>query len=145
MKRFKTYILKKKEIKRQWFLIDAKGKVLGRIATLAANILRGKGKPTFSPHLDCGDFLVIVNAKDVAVTGNKESDKMYFTHSGFPRGHKLTSVKKMREKDPARILLHAIRGMLPPNKLSDQIITKLKIYPGEHHPHSPQKPEQIKL
>ena len=145
MKRKKTYIIKTDDIKRKWYLIDAKGKTLGRLATVAVAILRGKNKPEFSPHMDCGDHLVIINAKEVVVTGAKEQDKEYFTHSGFPRGHKMKNVASTREKHPERILYHAIRGMLPPNKLSDKVLTKLRIYPGEKHSHETQKPETLEI
>jgi large subunit ribosomal protein L13 len=145
MKRPKTFVLKKEEITKKWYLLDAKGATLGRLSTAAADILRGKGKPTFSPHVDCGDFLVVINAKDVAVTGKKEEQKHYFTHSGYPGGHKLVSLEKMRQTHPERIVYKAVAGMLPQNKLSSRIITKLKVYPGSEHPHSAQKPETIKL
>ncbi len=129
MKRTTTSMIKHEDIKRKWFLIDAKGKTLGRVATVVAALLRGKGKTFFSPHMDCGDFVVIVNAQDIMVTGNKEEAKSYFTHSGFTRGDKLTSLKKTRATHPERILYHAIRGMLPQNKLSD----KSPIVPSGQH------------
>ena len=145
MKRKRTFIIKEADIKRKWYLIDAKGKILGRVATFASAILRGKNKTYFSPHMDCGDHVVIINAKDIVLTGAKEKDKHYFTHSGYPGGDKLLSVAKTREKHPERILYHAIRGMLPPNKLSDNILTKLRIYPGDKHSHESQKPETIEI
>ncbi len=145
MKRGKTYTINKKDLLRKWYLIDAKGKTLGRIATVAAGILRGKEKGIFSPHIDCGDFLIIINAKDVVVTGKKEEQKTYFSHSGYAGGHKLIVLAKLRETYPERIIYHAIAGMLPKNKLSDQTIKKLKVYSGGEHPHAAQRPEQIKL
>jgi len=145
MKRNKTLIVKADDIKRKWYIIDAKGKILGRIATVASSILRGKGKSIFSPHMDCGDYLIIVNASEVSVTGNKEEAKFYFTHSGYPGGHKMTSLAKTRAMHPERILYHAIRGMLPQNKLSDKVIGKLKIYAGSTHPHEAHKPESVNV
>jgi len=145
MKRTTTTTAKINDIKHRWFVIDAKGVTLGRLATAASAILRGKDKPIYSPHLDCGDFVVIVNAKDIKATGNKDEDKLYFTHSGYPRGDKQVSLGKLRKTDPVRIIHHAIKGMLPPNKLSDRIITKLKIYAGENHPHEAQAPKVIKI
>ena len=145
MKRAKTFIEKESAIERKWFILDAKGKTLGRIATVSADILRGKKKAFFSPHMDCGDFLVIINAKDVVTTGKKEEQKQYFTHSGYPRGDKLIGLAKMRATFPERIVFHAIKGMLPPNKLSDQVLKKLRVYGGDAHPHSSQKFETVKL
>lgn len=145
MKRAKTFIEKESAIERKWFLIDAKGKTLGRLATVAADILRGKKKAFFSPHMDCGDFLVIINAKDVVTTGKKEEQKQYFTHSGYPRGDKLIGIAKMRATFPERIVFHAIKGMLPPNKLSDQVLKKLRVYGADAHPHSFQKFHTVKL
>ena len=145
MRRGKTYMSSEKELLRKWYIIDAKDKTLGRLATVAAGTLRGKEKGIFSPHIDCGDFLIIINAKDVVVTGKKEGEKTYFSHSGYAGGHRLTVLAKLRETYPERIIYHAIAGMLPKNKLSDQIIKKLKVYAGGEHPHAAQKPEQIKL
>jgi large subunit ribosomal protein L13 len=145
MKRKKTFTIDTEKIERKWYLMDARGKTLGRIATIAAGLLRGKGKPTFSPHIDGGDHLIIINAKEVVVTGAKEEDKFYFTHSGYPGGHKMKSVESTRAAHPERLLYHAIRGMLPVNKLADKIITKLRIFPGEGHSHEAQKPERIEV
>lgn len=145
MKRTTTTTAKKEDIKRKWFIVDAKGATLGRLAAAVSAILRGKDKPIYSPHLDCGDFVVIINAKEVKASGNKEDDKLYFTHSGYPGGDKQVSLGKLRKTDPVRIVHHAIKGMLPPNKLSDRVITKLKIYPGPEHPHKAQAPESLKI
>ena len=136
---------KKGDLSRKWYLIDAKGKTLGRIATVAASILRGKNKPIFSSHIDCGDFLVIINAKEVAVTGKKEKQKLYFSHSGYPGGAKLTWLGKMRETHPERIVFNAVKGMLPSNKLSARVVKKLRVYAGSEHPHKAQSPEAVKL
>jgi len=145
MKRNNTYSANKETVERKWYLMDAKGRTLGRVATLAANVLRGKDKPTFTPHVDCGDFLVVINARDVVVTGKKAEQKYYFTHSGYPGGHRLTQFSKLKETHPEKIIHHAVFGMLPQNKLSSRIITKLKVYSGPEHPHAAQKPEEIKL
>jgi large subunit ribosomal protein L13 len=145
MKRNSTFSEKEENVKRKWYLIDAKGKTLGRIATVTATILRGKGKATFTPHVDCGDYVVIINAKAVAVTGKKEEQKMYFTHSGYHGGHRLISLGKVRSTHPERIIRHAVEGMLPKNFLSSRIINKLKIYAGTEHPYAKLKPEEIKF
>ncbi len=145
MKRNSTFSEKEENVKRKWYLIDAKGRTLGRIATVAASLLRGKDKVTFTPHVDCGDYVVIINAKQVAVTGKKEEQKTYFTHSGYHGGHKLVSLEKMRRSHPERIIKHAVEGMLPKNFLSSRIINKLKVYAGAEHPYAKLKPEEIKL
>lgn len=145
MKRNRTFSQKKENVKRKWFLIDARGETLGRIATVAAGLLRGKGKVTFTPHVDCGDYVIIVNAKEVEATGNKEEQKLYFRHSGYHGGHTLTSLGEMRKSHPERILTHAIEGMLPKNFLSARIMKKLKVFAGDKHPYAKQKTEQVKL
>ena len=141
----KTFVAKPKEITRKWLLVDAEGKVLGRLATQVATILRGKHKPIFSPHVDVGDHVIIVNADKVRVTGKKSRTKQYFRHTGYPGGGRHTSFSDMLAKHPERILEAAIRGMLPHNKLGRQMYKKLKVYPGEGHPHEAQKPEKIEL
>jgi large subunit ribosomal protein L13 len=128
-----TYQQKPAEVKRNWHVIDAKGKVLGEISTKAATLLLGKHKPTYTPHVDGGDYVVVINAKEVAVTGKKSTDKMYYSHSGIPGGFKAISFDKLMEKDPRKIIVHAIKGMLPKNKLQDRRMTRLKVFVGSEH------------
>jgi len=129
--------------RRQWRIIDANGAVLGRLACQVADALRGKDKPTFAPHLDGGDFVVVINAEKVVLTGKKESDKQYMTYSGWKGGEKRRTVAQIREKHPERLVEHAVRGMLPKNRLGDQLYTKLKVYAGSAHPHAAQQPAQM--
>lgn len=131
MKKKTTVFANNQTVKRTWFKINAEGKILGRIATKAAVYLRGKHKPTFTPQTDCGDFIVIVNAEKVKVSGNKRKDKMYFTHSGYPGGDKMVSFEKMIATQPVKVVRLAIEGMLPHNRLGAKMITKLKIFTGE--------------
>lgn len=121
------------QIKRQWHLFDAKSQILGRFATQVAQLLMGKNKPYFVRHLDCGDYVVVVNAKDIKVTGKKEEQKLYYRHSGYPGGFRQDPLKKWREEKPAEIIIHAVRGMLPQNKLRDRMLTRLKVFAGEKH------------
>ena len=137
----KTFALKKEEVQRQWYVIDASDKVLGRLATKVADRIRGKDKPTFTPHTDGGDFVVVINAEKVAVTGSKYDKKTYYRHSQYPGGLKETTFKEMIDKKPEEVIRLAVKGMLPKNKLSKQIIKKLKIYAGSDHPHDSQQPE----
>lgn len=130
---------------RRWFVIDARDRVLGRVASEAAKLLRGKGKPAFTPHVDCGDFVVIVNAEQVKLTGPKEEAKIYYRHSGFPGGIRAQSAARLRAAHPDRLLRLAITGMLPKNRLGRKLATKLKIYAGEEHPHTAQQPVTIDL
>ncbi|MCJ7492816.1 MAG: 50S ribosomal protein L13 [Deltaproteobacteria bacterium] len=136
-----TPIPKKGEIIRKWHLVDANGKTLGRLASRVAILLRGKHKPTFTPHMDVGDFVVVVNADKVALTGNKWKQKLYIHHSGYPGGLKSISAEKMKEKKPERLITMAVQGMLPKNKLGRKLLKKLKVYSGEAHPHQAQQPE----
>ncbi len=131
--------------KRKWYLIDAKGKTLGKIATQIANILRGKNKPTFTPHVDCGDFVVVINARHVKLTGRKLEQKKYYRHSGYIGGLKEVTAADMLDKYPERVIVHAVKGMLPKNRLSNRLITKLKVYPEANHPHEAQKPITIEV
>lgn len=140
----KTYSAKPCEVERKWYLIDAEGQILGRLASKIANILRGKNKPEFTPHIDTGDFVIVINADKVAVTGKKVTDKMYYSHSGYPSGLKTASYKELMEKFPARALEKAVKGMLPHNTLGAEQFNKLKIYAGSEHPHSAQQPVEIK-
>jgi large subunit ribosomal protein L13 len=128
---------------RRWFVLDADGVVLGRLATRAANLLRGKGKPSFTPYVDCGDFVIVVNAAKVKLTGKKESDKIYFHHSGFPGGIRETRAGELRTSHPERLVKNAVIGMLPKNRLSRALATKLKVYAGPEHPHQAQRPEAL--
>ncbi len=141
----KTYFAKDGEVERKWFLVDAKGKTLGRLATGIASILRGKHKPEFTPFVDTGDFVIVVNAEKIQVTGNKEEQKIYRRHSGYPGGLKEIPYKRVMAKYPERILEQAIKGMLPKNTLGRQMYRKLKVYAGPEHPHAAQQPESIEL
>ena len=136
----KTFSLKNTEVSRDWVLFDASGKILGRFATKIADKLRGKDKPTFTPHVDGGDFVVVINADKVKVTGNKAEQKKYYKHSSYPGGLKEKSYKEVLESTPERIIENAVKGMLPKNKLGKSIIKKLKVYSGSEHPHESQNP-----
>jgi large subunit ribosomal protein L13 len=129
----------------RWYVIDAEGQVLGRLASTIARIIRGKGKPTFTPHMDGGDYVIVINADKVVVTGNKEEDKVYYRHSGYPGGLTTTRLKDMRAKHPERLVEKAVRGMLPRTKLGERIYLHLKVYAGPNHPHESQKPEKLDL
>src|SRR5580765_6434876 len=137
----KTYNAKPGEIERRWYVVDADGQILGRLATQIAETLRGKGKPTYTPHVDTGDFVVVVNAEKIAVTGNKLDEKMYHRHSGYPGGLRSRTLRDQLERRPTEVIRKAVKGMLPRNKLANQQITKLKIYVGPEHPHEAQAPK----
>lgn len=141
----KTYSAKPTEVKRKWYVIDASTAPLGRVSTKAATLLTGKEKPMFTKHIDCGDFVVIINADKTVVTGNKIEDKKYYKHSGFPGGLKELSFKEVMQKDPTKALFQSVRGMLPVNKLRDDRLKRLKIYAGSEHNHHAQQPEEVKL
>ncbi|MGB6068619.1 MAG: 50S ribosomal protein L13 [Desulfomonilaceae bacterium] len=141
----KTWTPKKGEVERKWFVIDAKDKVLGRVAAETARILRGKHKPQFAPHMDTGDFVIIVNASKVRLTGKKLQQKIYYRHSGYPGGLRSTNAEKLLKEKPERMFRLAVRGMLPKNTLGRAQLTKLKVYPDESHPHSAQKPAPYQL
>ncbi|HWV34038.1 MAG TPA: 50S ribosomal protein L13 [Thermomicrobiales bacterium] len=141
----RTYSAKPAEVTRNWFIVDAEGKTLGRLATAIAATLRGKNKPTYTPHVDTGDFVIVVNAEKVKVSGNKEADKNYYRHSGYPGGLKTTSLKEMRVRHPERILENAVRGMLPRNTLGRAQFKKMKVYVGAEHPHGAQNPAALQL
>ncbi len=134
----KTYTLKAKEVERRWHVVDAEGRLLGRLASEVAQLLRGKHRPTFTPHMDNGDFVIIVNAAKIKVTGDKLQQKTYYRHSGYPGGLKETSLARMLETRPERVLQSAVKGMLPHNRLSRQILRHLKVYGGPEHPHEAQ-------
>jgi len=141
----KTYNARKEDIIRNWYLIDAQGHILGRLASEIARRLRGKHKPIYTPYVDTGDFVIVVNAGQVSLTGKKMSDKVYYHHSGYPGGLKQTYAGKLLKDNPEKVLLYAVRGMLPKNSLGRKMLKKLKIYPGNDHPHEAQCPEVIKL
>lgn len=139
----KSYMAKSKDFEKKWFLIDARGKPVGRIATRIADVLRGKGKPEFTPHADIGDFVVVVNADKAVLTGNKWDQKVYHRHSGYPGGLRSITARKLQEKRPEEIIRKAVWGMLPKNKWQKKLITRLKIYAAESHPHQAQRPEPL--
>ena len=141
----KTYTPKKQDLNPKWYIIDAKDKVLGRISTVIANKLRGKDQPTFTPHMDTGNFVIVINADKVKLTGKKLEDKMYYSHSGFPGGFKERNAKKMLEIHPTKVLELAVSGMLPKNRLRKVFMDKLKVYTDEKHPHEAQKPELLEV
>ena len=141
----KTQVAKKEEVTRDWFLVDGENQVLGRIATRIANILRGKNKPIFTPSVDTGDFVIVVNAEKIALTGNKLADKMYYSHSGYPGGIKSINAGKLLEKKPEEIIRKAVKGMLPKNSLGRKQLKKLKVYAGPEHPHAAQKPQPFEI
>ena len=142
--KMKTYLPKVNLDQRKWHVIDADGAVLGRLAVQVADILRGKNKPVYTPHLDAGDFVVVINAEKVRVTGKKETAKEFMTYSGWKGGEKYTTVAQMRAKHPEKLILHAVKGMIPKNRLGSQLLTKLKVFKGPKHPHAAQKPEPLK-
>ena len=140
----KTTALRTKDIEQKWYLMDCSGKRLGRLSVQVANILRGKNKPEYTPNSDVGAFVVLVNAKKIEVSGNKEEDKIYYRHTGFPGGIKKISFKDQLEKNPEKLIRDAVKGMLPKNRLNRQIIKKLKVYNDDAHPHEAQNPEVLK-
>jgi large subunit ribosomal protein L13 len=141
----KTISAKESEIQHDWVIIDAQGQTLGRLATRTASILRGKHKPIYTPHVDCGDFVIIVNAEKIHVTGQKMTQKKYYRHSGYPGGIKEISLRDQLQKFPERVLESAVRGMLPKNRLGRQMFKKLKIYAGPSHPHQAQQPKPMEF
>lgn len=141
----KTYVPKAAEIEQRWFLVDAEGVTLGRLATQIASILRGKHKPQFTPHLDLGDYVIVVNAEKVNVTGKKQEQKRYYRHSGYPGGFRSTPLNDMLERHPERVIEAAVKGMIPHTNLGRDQIKKLKVYAGANHPHAAQKPEPLNL
>ena len=140
-----SYMQKKEEVKRDWFVIDAEGKPLGRVATLAATYLRGKHKPTYTPHIDCGDNIIIINADKVVLTGNKENTKIYYNHSMYPGGLRERTAKVMKERYPVEMVERAVKGMLPHNRLGRQMYKKLFVYEGSEHPHTAQQPKTLEV
>jgi len=141
----KTYSLKKEDVVREWFVLDVTDKVLGRVATKIADRIRGKDKPTFTPHTDGGDYVIVVNAEKIKVTGSKFSDKKYYTHSLYPGGLKTQTFRELQEKNPEKIIEEAVKGMLPKNKLGKSMIKKLKVFRGPSHDHDSQQPKEWKI
>jgi large subunit ribosomal protein L13 len=141
----KTYSAKPGEVTREWWLVDAEGQTLGRLATLIADTLRGKRKPQYTPHVDTGDFVIVVNAERIVVTGNKLDQKRYYRHSGYPGGLRSRSLRDQLERRPTEVIRTAVKGMLPRNRLARQQLTKLKIYAGPEHPHEAQAPKPLPL
>ena len=145
LQRSKTYIPKPNELKPRWILVDAKDKILGRLATRVARLVRGKENAHFTPHMDTGDFVVVVNAAQLRVTGAKLTDKMYYRHSGYISGLKARPLGEMLARKPEYVVLHAVRGMLPKNKLGRKLLAKVKVYPGPTHPHAAQRPIPLEI
>ncbi len=141
----KTYVATPANRQRDWYVVDAQGKILGRLATQIADALRGKGKPEYTPHCDTGDFVVVINAEKVRVTGNKIDDKLYYRHSGYPGGIRSRRLGEMLERQPEEVIRKAVKGMLPRNRLGRRQLRKLKIYAGPEHPHEAQKPKQMEV
>ena len=138
-----TFMANAANIERKWYVVDAAGKTVGRLAAEVAKVLRGKNKPTFTPHVDTGDFVIVINAEKAVFTGKKLTDKMYFRHSGYPGGTTFTAAGKLMEKAPEKVIEKAVRGMLPKNRLGAQMYRKLNVYAGSEHPHAAQKPEVL--
>lgn len=141
----KSFIAKPHEVERKWYVVDAEGKTLGRVASQVATVLRGKNKPTFTPHVDCGDYVIVINAEKVEVTGKKRKEKVYKHHTGYPGGLRETTFDKLIAKKPEEIIRHAVKGMMPKGKLGRQMYKKLKVYAGPEHDHSAQKPEKLEF
>jgi large subunit ribosomal protein L13 len=142
---FKTYNAKAGSVEQAWYVVDAENAVVGRLASRVASVLRGKHKPTYTPHVDTGDFVVVVNADKARFTGRKETDKVYFRHSNYPGGVTTQSPREVRRTHPERLIEHAVKGMLPKNALGRQMIRKLKVYAGPEHPHTAQQPETLEV
>jgi large subunit ribosomal protein L13 len=141
----RTFTAKKEEIERNWYVVDAEGQTLGRLASRIAPILKGKHKPSYTPHLDCGDYIIVINAEKVRVTGRKKDQKFYYRHSGYPGGLSSISLRDQLDKFPERVVESAVKGMLPKNRLGRQMFKKLKVYAGESHPHQAQQPKPLEL
>jgi len=141
----KTFVAKPQDVRHEWFVIDARGKVLGRVASEVARRLRGKHKPEYTPHVDTGDYIIVINAAEIAVTGRKAQDKRYYRHTGYPGGIRETTFEKMQQRFPGRALEKAVKGMLPKGPLGYAMARKLKVYAGEEHPHSAQQPKALEI
>ncbi len=140
-----TYMANAQNVERKWYVIDATGQTVGRLASQIASVLRGKNKPIYTPHVDCGDHVIVINAEKVVFTGKKLDQKLYRRHSGYAGGMKETTARETLDKHPERILMHAVKGMLPKNSLGRQMLTKLRVYAGTEHNHEAQKPEELKF
>ena len=140
-----THFFNESEVEKKWFIVDASGQTLGRVASRIAHVLRGKHKPVFTPNADCGDFVVVINADKVKVTGKRTELKTYFHYTGYPGGGVVDSYKQLMKTKPERVVMHAVKGMIPHNRLGAQVIKKLKVYRGTEHPHAAQKPEPLKF
>jgi large subunit ribosomal protein L13 len=145
LKKMRTFMAKREDAQRDWYLVDAQNKVLGRLASELAKILRGKNKPTYTPHADTGDFVVVVNAEKVSLTGNKWKQKVYYRHSGYPGGIKSIAADALKAKRPEDLIRFAVKGMLPKNRLGRKLFKKLKVYAGSEHPHQAQQPKRIEI
>jgi large subunit ribosomal protein L13 len=143
--RMKTFVAKPSDRQRDWYVVDAQGKTLGRLATQIADVLRGKRKPTYTPHIDTGDFVIVVNAAKIAVTGNKRADKLYHRHSGYPGGLRTRTFEQMITRRPEEVIRIAVKGMMPRNRLARKQLTKLKVYAGAEHPHIAQQPAEMEM
>jgi large subunit ribosomal protein L13 len=141
----KTFVAKPSDRQRDWYVVDAQGKTLGRLATQIADVLRGKRKPTYTPHIDTGDFVIVVNAEKIAVTGNKRADKLYHRHSGYPGGLRTRTFEQMITRRPEEVIRIAVKGMMPRNRLARKQLTKLKVYAGPAHPHVAQRPGEMEM
>jgi large subunit ribosomal protein L13 len=141
----KTYVTNPKEVEREWYVVDATGHTLGRLATRVAHVLRGKHKPIYSPAVDTGDYVIVVNAEKIHVTGRKLDQKIYYRYSGYPGGLKEITLRNLLQKRPTRVIKHAVRGMLPKNRLGRRMLAKLKVYAGPDHPHAAQQPKPLEL
>jgi large subunit ribosomal protein L13 len=139
----KTYVTKREDVEREWYVVDASGQTLGRLATRVARVLRGKHKPIYSPSVDTGDYVIVVNAERIHVTGRKLDQKMYYRYSGYPGGLKEITLRNLLQKHPTRVIKHAVRGMLPKNRLGRRMFKKLKVYAGPDHPHAAQQPKPL--
>ena len=141
----KTVSAREQDVQRDWYVVDAQGQTLGRLATQVATLLRGKHKPYYTPHVDCGDYVIVVNAEKIHVTGNKMTQKIYYRHSGYPGGLKQVTLRDQLQKFPGRVVEQAVRGMLPKNRLGRRMFKKLKVYAGPDHPHQAQQPKPVEL
>ncbi len=141
----KTFVAKKETVERKWYLVDAKDQVLGRLSVKIANLLRGRDKATYTPHVDTGAFVVVINADKIVLTGKKQDQKKYMFYSGYVGGESYRSVEQMQERQPDFVVKHAVKGMLPKNRLAKKMLTKLKVYAGEEHPHEAQNPQAISV
>ena len=141
----KTFVAKKENLEKRWFLVDAEGKVVGRLATKLATLLRGKGKPIFSPHLDCGDYIICINAEKVVFTGKKLEQKHYYRHSGYMGGQKSRTAERLLREKPREVIREAVKGMLPKNHLGRKLLKNLKVYAGPKHPHKAQMPQRLEI